>query len=289
MESKRIPLQKEVKGLERQILQRHSQFSSSSTSIGAAGDNETNNDADKETETDQQIYLKLLKNIEKTVMETATEKKQQDQLNSLQQTLDSKRSDEGVLRESFYSFRRTIASQYSNADMDTIVDAESKEAEKIQEIKTARLAFLKTKLGWKREEKKSLEAEESFNGVDELGYEQLHASLEDKKAKNVDREKEILRVKSLQKKYIADLKEEERKLELANQSLEEKAKLVEELDVDIKRKNDLISKRPSHKTKESEVATASRELVELNYFKSEKEIQDIKAEIQTLKKLLKGE
>ena len=172
--------------------------------------------------------------------------------------------------------------------MDTIVDAESKEAEKLQEIKTARLAFLKTKLGWKREEKKSLEAEESFNGVDELGYEQLHASLEDKKAKNVDREKEILRVKSLQKKYIADLKEEERKLELANQSLEEKVKLVEELDVDIKKKNDLISKRPSCKTKESEVATASRELVELNYLKSEKEIQDIKAEIQTLKELLKG-
>lgn len=241
----------------------------------------------KEVEDSRGLYLQLLKNIDKEIKENNTlEEKQEKELSRLQQTLDDKMNEENCLRQSFQDFRQSIVSKSSNTDV-RIVELEQKESLKLAEIGKARMLFLETKLQVKKLEKKSEQKEAYCNGIDEIGFEQMQASFEDKKRKNKDREQEIIRYKSMEKEYIDEFNSEEKKLNSAELSLKAKKEQIKQIDNAIqmrqKNKDRMLKKLKKGLLLNSDVNAVSRELVELNHLKSDKEIDALKAEVKSLK------
>jgi hypothetical protein len=275
-ESKKRSLEMEVRQLESRILQQQN-----SPQI-----NEEIEQIEDE-DTDRGIYLQLLKNIEREISERhAMEKKQKKELNDLQAKLAEKKEEENSLRRSFQDFRQSIVSNFKT---DTrIVQLVSKECLKLSDISKARMSFLRSKLKVKKLERKAAEKEAS--GIDEIGFEQMKASFEDLREKNHDREREIIRYRTIQKEYLSERKAGERMLEESKIILQNKKKLEEQMDEEIhmkrKKKDNLDRKMKNKIDLLSDANVCSHEelkIVENHHLKSSQELEELKKEIKRLK------
>lgn len=275
-ESKKRSLEMEVRQLESRILQQQNspQINEEIELI-------------EDEDTDRGIYLQLLKNIEREISERhAMEKKQKKELNDLQAKLAEKKEEENSLRKSFQDFRQSIVSNFKT---DTrIVQLVSKECLKLSEITKARMSFLRSKLKVKKLERKAAEKEAS--GIDEIGFEQMKASFEDLRKKNHDREREIIRYRTIQKEYLSERKAGERMLEESKIILQNKKKLVEQMDEEIhmkrKKKDNLDRKMKNKIDLLSDANVCSHEelkIVENHHLKSSQELEELKKEIKRLK------
>jgi hypothetical protein len=275
-ESKKRSLEMEVRQLESRILQQQNspQINEEIELI-------------EDEDTDRGIYLQLLKNIEREISERhAMEKKQKKELNDLQAKLAEKKEEENSLRKSFQDFRQSIVSNFKT---DTrIVQLVSKECLKLSEITKARMSFLRSKLKVKKLERKAAEKEAS--GIDEIGFEQMKASFEDLREKNHDREREIIRYRTIQKEYLSERKAGERMLEESKIILQNKKKLVEQMDEEIhmkrKKKDNLDRKMKNKIDLLSDANVCSHEelkIVENHHLKSSQELEELKKEIKRLK------
>lgn len=275
-ESKKRSLEMEVRQLESRILQQQNspQINEEIELI-------------EDEDTDRGIYLQLLKNIEREISERhAMEKKQKKELNDLQAKLAEKKEEENSLRKSFQDFRQSIVSNFKT---DTrIVQLVSKECLKLSEITKARMSFLRSKLKVKKLERKAAEKEAS--GIDEIGFEQMKASFEDLREKNHDREREIIRYRTIQKEYLSERKAGERMLEESKIILQNKKKLVEQMDeknhIKRKKKHNLDRKMKNKIDLLSDANVCSHEelkIVENHHLKSSQELEELKKEIKRLK------
>jgi len=258
MEDRKAALEKEVHDLECRIIQ-----VSQLTTV------------EDGNERDESIYLQLLKNLAKD--QSAFEIEHEKELHDLQRKLDEKEQQEGELRDAFHSFRRSITSAVDPS-------SENQERQKLGEIAKARLSFLRTKLDVKRLEKKFAAKEASDESLDVLGFEQLQKDNTHTTKQNEDRDKELDRFKAMHRGHIAALNTAHVQFDEATQGLEEKREMLKVLDAAIqqkrKRRDQLVKKQD---LSSNDNLAASREVVKLNYLKSEEEMIALKTQIQDLK------
>ncbi len=280
--------QEEVRDLENKIILQNS------TNANVVSDNTVTEPSDNTSaenkEADERIYLQILKNIAKGVEENRTlVDVQEKELKTLQHTLDGKIEDERQRRKKFLDFRDKTLSKHSNSNAKLLLELKEKEIATLSEIERARMLFLKTKLKVKKLEMKSKENKDYSSGVDDIGFEQMKASFEEKKQKNIDREKDIVEYKSMRQKYIDEFKSEQTRLDEMRETLREKREKIKEMDEIIKkrqRNKDIMKKKMQQLLTMQEVAknaADSHDLVKMNHLKSEKEINMLKVEIQDLK------